>query len=230
MPGGVDGLTYSAYAHPMRTDADKSAERVGRQWVFHGPSGAVRHRGDSGRLESESRASRGEFSVMAAAVVEGVVAELEQCQEQIAELTEQEANELGHSAGEQIAAAVAWSLIVGDRLDTSEVARMLGVTRQALAKRQRSGSLLGLRGRATTWFPVWQFDTRERCVRPVTADLIAAFREHLGDVDPVLVASWATTAQDEDLGGATPSEWIESRPDHRRMIESAHRATARLAQ
>lgn len=126
--------------------------------------------------------------------------------------------------------AVAWSRIVGDRLDTSEVARMLGVTRQALAKRQRSGSLLGLRGRATTWFPVWQFDTRERCVRPVTADVIAAFREHLGDVDPVLVASWATTAQDEDLGGATPSEWIESRPDHRRLIESAHRAAARLAQ
>ena len=39
-----------------------------------------------------------------------------------------------------------------------QVCAMLGISCQALAKRRRTGSLLGLRGQRTTWFPAWQFN------------------------------------------------------------------------
>ncbi|MCY3560362.1 MAG: Eco57I restriction-modification methylase domain-containing protein [bacterium] len=42
-----------------------------------------------------------------------------------------------------VPAAARWPQVVGDRLDTTQVARLLGVSRQALAKRQHTGSLLG---------------------------------------------------------------------------------------
>ena len=166
----------------------------------------------------------------AVAVVEGFVAELARLAAQFGGLAAGEAAELGRHAAQQAAASASWSQIVGDRLDTSQVTELLGVTRQALAKRQASGSLVGLRGRRTTWFPAWQFDSGARCVRPIVRDVTAAFRKHLGEADAVLIASWATTLQAEDLDGETAADWIESGGDAGRVTQAAHRAAARLAQ
>lgn len=107
---------------------------------------------------------------------------------------------------------------------------MLGVSRQALAKRQKHGSLIGLAGRRSTLFPAWQFDQAKRAVRPVVADITAAFRDELGNADPAVIASWATTPQHEDLAGSTPADWIANGTDAEWAVRAACRAASRLAQ
>ena len=119
---------------------------------------------------------------------------------------------------------------MGEKLNTTQVAELLGVSRQALAKRQISGSLLGLPGRGTTWYPAWQFDIETQSIRPEVSDLIAAFREHLSDTDPHTIASWASTPQDEDLDGHTPIQWLQSRLDSDQLVTAAHRAAFWLSQ
>lgn len=133
-------------------------------------------------------------------------------------------------ATETAVASAAWSAAVGERYDTAQVCAMLGVTRQALSKQLRSGTLIGLRGRATTWFPAWQFDSGSRSVRAVVAEVVAAFRDCLGDADPHIVAAWATAPQHEDLDGCTPSVWIAGGRDRWAVVRSAEQAALRLAQ
>ncbi len=140
------------------------------------------------------------------------------------------AEDIGSEAARNAASFAAWSTAIGERLDTSQVCHMLDVSRQALAKRQKHGSLVGLAGRRSTWFPAWQFDQAERSVRPIVADITAAFREKLGEVDPMLIASWATRHQHEDLEGSTPADWIENGKDPDWVVRAAHRAASRLAQ
>ena len=48
----------------------------------------------------------------------------------------------------------------------------------------------------TTWFPVWQSDLKRFLLRPVIADLLRAFREADEDLDPLVIAAWATNAND----------------------------------
>ena len=158
------------------------------------------------------------------------MAELAEIAPRLGALTTQSAAELGRDAARQVASAASWSEVVGERLDTSQATAMLGVTRQALAKRQSSGSMVGLPGRRTTWFPIWQFDHRSRRVRPVVKEVTSAFKALLGTAEPALVASWATTPQHEDLDGDTPAHWIETGGDTERVVQAAHRAAARLAQ
>ncbi len=64
----------------------------------------------------------------------------------------------------------------------------LFASRSAVELRRRSGTLIGLRGRSTTWFPAWQFDTGSRSVRPVMAEIVAAFGDRLDAADPQIVA------------------------------------------
>ena len=139
------------------------------------------------------------------------------------------AERIGREAAEQAVAASAWDGAVGERIDTTQACRLLGVSRQALAKRQHSGSLIGLAGRRISWFPAWQFDHEQRCIRPVVADIVSVFRKHLGHADPVLIAAWATTAQD-DLDGCTPAQLAAAGNDGEQLTRAAHRAAARLAQ
>ena len=147
----------------------------------------------------------------------------------LGKLEADEAVRLGRSAAEKVLAAARWSQVVGDRLDTTQVARLLGVTRQALAKRQQTGSLLGLPGDGTTWYPTWQFDTAEARIRPEVRDLIGAFRDRLDDFDPYVIAAWATTPQDEDLAGETPAQWLQAGRDQDQLRRAAERAAARLS-
>ncbi|MHB1446573.1 MAG: hypothetical protein ACYCTI_02695 [Acidimicrobiales bacterium] len=61
------------------------------------------------------------------------------------------------------------------------------------------GTLLGLPGRGTTWFPT--FHLAAHAVRPVVARILAAFAETLGQKpDPLIVASWASAAIPSVLG------------------------------
>lgn len=138
---------------------------------------------------------------------------------------------LGRRAGRQITAALRWAAIVGEHLDTTQVTQLLGVSRQALAKRQQSGSLLGLPGEGTTRYPTWQFDQERGEVLPVVREIIGAFRDRLDHVDPLIVAAWATTPQVEDLpDGQTPAGWLRAHRDSALVRQAAERAAARLAQ
>lgn len=149
----------------------------------------------------------------------------------IEEISADEAGELGAKAAEEVVASARWSQLVGDRIDTSEAVRVLGITRQALSKRQASGSLLGLPGHNTTWYPTWQLDPDKEVIRPEVRDIIGAFRDALGEgADPFLIASWASTAQHEDLEGSSPAEWLAAGNDIERLRQAAQRAAERSAQ
>ncbi|WP_419837791.1 hypothetical protein [Candidatus Poriferisodalis sp.] len=144
-------------------------------------------------------------------------------------IDDETARRMGSTAAEQVMAVAAWEAAIGDRLDTTQVRELLGISRQALAKRQRSGSLIALEGQRTSWYPVWQFDREQRRVRPIVADIIAAFGEYLDEADPVVIAAWATTPQ-LDLGDRTPAQWIADANDDEQLTRAARRAAVRLAQ
>ena len=165
----------------------------------------------------------------AVAVAESFVEALAADAELLGKLDDDEAMRLGRRAAGEVLAAARWSQVVGDRLDTSQVAQLLGVSRQALAKRQNTGSLLGLPGDGTTWYPTWQFDIDGARIRPEVRDLIGAFRDRLDDIDPLVIAAWATTHQDEDLAGETPAQWLRAGRDATQLRQAAERASARLS-
>lgn len=140
-----------------------------------------------------------------------------------------EATRLGRAAAERVLASIRWTQIVGDQIDTTQATKILGVTRQALAKRQESGSILGIPGDGTTWYPTWQFDRVGATVRPEVREIIGAFRDQLGDVDTFVIAAWATTPQPEDLDDLTPARWLIEGRDSSRLRAAAERAAAGLA-
>ena len=123
-----------------------------------------------------------------------------------------------------------WSEIVGDPLSTAQASKLVGLSDEELKERLEDGRLLGIPGKRTVWFPSWQFDREQRCIRPVVKQVTAAFREHLREDDPLLVAAWATSRQWEDLDGETPANWIESGRSPEQVTESAHRAASWLGQ
>src|SRR5438270_10132108 len=96
------------------------------------------------------------------------------------QLSFDEARELGAQGADAAVAPLIWGAAVGERWPTTTVTEFLQVTRQALHKRVMNGTLIGLPGQGTTWFPVWQFDLDAYEVRPVVADIVKAFREEIG--------------------------------------------------
>ena len=143
-------------------------------------------------------------------------------------LSEEELFELGQRAARMTLAPLVWSTKVGDRWDVRRVAEFLDVSRQAVYKRLRTGSLLGLPGSGTTWFPVWQFDLEHHVVRHVVAPLIEAFRRADPDVDPLVIAAWATK-QSPSLGSSIPAEVVAEGGQDDRVILAAARAARGLA-
>ncbi len=138
--------------------------------------------------------------------------------------------------GRVVGAALApkiWADVAGERFDTAQLVQMLSVTRQALAKRVASGTLLGLPGKGTTFYPRWQFDLSAEPIR-VRRSVAAAFTAwvaEMGSLDPYAVASWAQTHQPE-LDDLTPVEYLaqggggEAEP----LTFSARVTASRLAQ
>lgn len=156
--------------------------------------------------------------------------QMERRKDLVEDLDYESARRLGRQGADAALAPLAWAQIVGDRWDTSTTAEFLAISRQALFDRVRRGSLLGIAGRGTTWYPTWQFDLTKRQARPVVARVIKAFEETLGDrPDPLAVASWAQTVQ-SSLDGMTPIDWISSSDrDEERVVVAARRTAAKLA-
>ena len=183
------------------------------------------YRGD--QLQS----NEGSVNERVALLVDAFLERLSPARREIYEIDADEARELGTRAAEEAIASARWSRLVGDRIDTTEAAELLGVTRQALSKRQTSGSLLGLPGRGTTWYPTWQLDINKKEIRSEVRHIIGAFRDSLGEeADPFLIASWASTAQHEDLDGLSPAEWLAQDNNPEDLRQAAQRTAERLAQ
>jgi hypothetical protein len=157
------------------------------------------------------------------------LAELWRRHPQLADVPGGEAEQLGRSGARSTVAPILWRQALGEVWDTAQVTEFLGVSRQALAQRIRSGSMLGLRGRGTTLFPSWQFDITKRAVRPIVAALVAEFRSVEG-VEAWTIASWASTPQ-TDLRGHSPAELLakDERAEYD-VLAAAHHTAARLAQ
>lgn len=114
-----------------------------------------------------------------------------------------------------------WGPVVGEVFSGDVVEEMLGSGVLAeLRARDRVLVLVGDRG---DWYPVWQFDVGG--VRPVVEDIVAAFRVYDEGSDPLVVASWARTAQ-KGLGKLTPVEWLEAGSDVGVLVREARRAAA----
>ncbi len=135
--------------------------------------------------------------------------------------------EIGREAGVQAAAAAAWRQGVGEILDTKGVSDLLGISRQALDSRKRTGSVLALPGTGTSHYPTWQFDVdvdgARSIVRPITLRIVTTFREVLDDFSPYTIAAWATSPQPE-LDGRSPAEWIIGGGDDGPVVRAAQRA------
>jgi len=146
------------------------------------------------------------------------------------------AREYGQRAARAAIAPAVWSVVAEDRWDTSEAVAHLGVTRQALAKRVANGTMIGLPGRGTTHYPVWQFDlnTDPPRMRPAVAAALTAWSEVADGIDPFAVVAWARTSQPE-LGGASPIVLLQKDenvvPDLAdRLVFSARVTASRLSQ
>lgn len=143
------------------------------------------------------------------------------------DVAEERALAYGRAGARAALAPLVWRAAAGEVIDTSSLRELLDVSRQALGQRVERGTLLGLPGERTTLYPVWQFDGTE--VRPVVADILAAFRGEVGDdVDPRMIASWAQTPQRE-LDAETPAAWIVSGRDSDVVVLAAKRAAQALA-
>lgn len=142
-----------------------------------------------------------------------------------------EAVRLGREAAEAVLGPLVWRELLGaDRLDTTQVARLLGITRQAVHKRVRAGALLGVPGRSTTWFPAWQFDVHGAQVRPVLPLVLRAWGETAepeeSSAGAILV--WSQTPQPE-LGDLTPEDWIVLGKPDADVVQAARQAARALA-
>lgn len=149
-------------------------------------------------------------------------------QAELDHLSEDQALELGRQGARAVLAPLAWSAAVADRWDVRRATEFLGVSRQALYKRLRNGSALGIPGRGTTWFPVWQFDPRQRIVRAVTGPIIRAFRAADPEIDPLVIGAWATT-ENRLLDGKSPAAWMAEGGRDEPVVLAARRAAQGLA-
>ena len=164
-------------------------------------------------------------------VFDGLVDELGRIgikRHQLAALGETELYEWGRRAAQMLAAPFIWDSMVGERWDVRQVTELLDVSRQAVYKRVRTGSLLGLRGPGTTWFPTWQFDPEHRVVRHVVSSIIEAFHKADPDVDPLVIATWATSSN-PSLEDKSPAEVVVSGGADQLVARAAGRAARGLA-
>lgn len=99
-------------------------------------------------------------------------------------------------AAEQRSADQRWSEHIGPFLRSRDVARLLGLTRQAVAKRR---DLLAIRtGRGQLAYPVWQFHGRR------VVDGFGEIARLLdGLAEPTTLASWFVSPH-PDLGARSP--------------------------
>jgi hypothetical protein len=96
--------------------------------------------------------------------------------------------------------------LLGPFYSSAGVMNLLGVpTKQALDDRRRRGTLLAARTSDDTWvYPAFQFDTKERTVRPALKPVLAALKT----APRWGAALWLVTELSE-LGGRCPLNAVE---------------------
>jgi len=156
--------------------------------------------------------------------------QIDRRKELLADLDYDTARRHGRDGAAAAVAPLIWGELVGERWDTTTTAEFLGVSRQALHDRVRRGTLLGVPGRGTTWFPTWEFDLGQRRIRPVVAQILGVFEVALGDrPDPLVIASWVQSPQSA-LDGLSPLDWMSSPArDDQAVVTAARRSAAKLA-
>lgn len=141
----------------------------------------------------------------------------------------EDALELGRDAARAVIGPLLMRQLLGDdRLDTGDAATLLGVTRQALHKRARTGGILAVPGRGTTWYPAWQFDFNGHAVRPTLSYVLRDWVRILGDhYDPETFLAWSVSEQ-PDLESMSPREWITEGRDPDQVAAVARRTARQL--
>jgi len=99
--------------------------------------------------------------------------------------------------------------LLRDTISSTQVARLLGTTRQTPIDRLRQGTLLALRDSGTWRYPLWQFDPAGP--DGVVEGLVEVLREL--EPNPFVQAAWLLEPQDQ-LGGEAPITAL-----HRGQIE-----------
>ena len=148
--------------------------------------------------------------------------------ELVVNLSPDDARAVGRHTARSSVAALIWASKLGEMLTTTEVASRLQITRQALAKRLAAGTILGIVGRSTTHYPVWQFDPVDPEVRPAVREIFKIFMAELGSLDAQTVSSWMMTPC-RDLHGVSPHDWLFKRGDPQTVYDAAKRVALRLA-
>jgi hypothetical protein len=81
------------------------------------------------------------------------------------------------------------------------------VSRQAIASRIETGTVLAVPGRRSRLYPTWQLDFLQREVRPEAVELLRAWRAIEPDVDPITLAAWMGSPN-ADLDSRSPAELL----------------------
>jgi hypothetical protein len=135
--------------------------------------------------------------------------------------------EVAERAARLAASELAWRRHLDLELDTPAMARLLGLSKQAVAKQLAEHRLIGLRTREGGWLlPAWQVIDG----RPSRA-LSEAFWSQVehGQLSPWTVASWCVTPHPE-LDGLSPVEWAARREDPEALLLTATRDASVFAQ
>jgi hypothetical protein len=120
-----------------------------------------------------------------------------------------------------------WADVLGPVYRQSQLARFLGgVSRQALADRERRGTLFALRtADGSVVYPAWQL--RGAQVLPDLPEVLRALRAG-GGGDDWAIAGWLRAGQ-ESLGGASAVEWLAAGGDREAVLVLARDTAARWA-
>ena len=139
-----------------------------------------------------------------------------------------DAYDVGYEAGRAALAPIAWARAVGDRVQTTELTELLGLSRQALQKRVRNHTLIGLPGKQTTHYPQWQFDFKRGEILPAAERVLRAFRSN-GEFDPYMIAAWMNEPRAE-LEEARPADLLKDEGRVEELFELVRAVAKRWAQ
>lgn len=120
-----------------------------------------------------------------------------------------------------------WAEVLGPVYRPSQLARLFGgVSRQALADRERRGTLFGLRtADGHVVYPAWQLQGGQ--IVPGLPEVIRTLRTG-GGGDDWVIAGWLWAGQ-EPLGGRRVVEWLRAGRELEAVLVLARAAAARWA-
>lgn len=95
--------------------------------------------------------------------------------------------------------------LLKDAITTTQVAQLLGISRQAVGERERKGQLLGAMESGQLRFPLWQFDPAGSGGVVEGLPLVLRALDEDGALPPLAKMSWLRKAN-ASVGGATPLE------------------------